>query len=289
MKNHHSKAVLLKPIHQFADGISITTAEIEAIARLIKKYTGIVISSSDKQQVVSRLHKRLQHHNFCSFRDYIGVLTEENCKKEVQFFIDALTTNETYFFREFSQFEFLQKKALPELKRRHRKIRAWSAAASEGQEAYSMAMIMCASLGITPWQVFGSDINEQVLIKARKGIYPLQRLELMPQKLLRDYCLKGKGSKEGYFCISPELKNKVKFEQMNLKDSLPQSIGQFDIILLRNVLIYFDKAEQIKIVKKLLSTLTPKGYFIISTTEHLDANFFGLKQIQKSIYQLRDA
>ena len=213
---------------------------------------------------------------------------ESNCEKEIQYFIDALTTNETYFFREYSQFQFLQHTAIPQFKKLNRQVRAWSAAASEGQEAYSIAMVMSASLGITPWQVIGSDINEQVLKKARMGIYPLQRLEHMPQKFLRDYCLKGKGSKEGYFCITPELKNKVKFKQMNLTESLSPSFGKFDVIFLRNVLIYFDKTQQLQIIKKMLSVLNPKGYFIISTTEHLDVNSLGLKQVQKSIYQLRD-
>lgn len=264
--------------------IEMTDAEMHAVCQRMKKYTGVTLPSTGKKLVVSRLIKRIQHHKLATVGQYMSLLESGSFPLESSFFVDALTTNETYFFREPAHFEFITKEVLPNAHKHTRHFRVWSAAASEGQEAYSVAMTLDASAGYMPWEVFGSDINRQVIDTASRGIYPVERLELMPADFLRTYCLKGTGPMEGRLSIIPKLKERVSFDVLNLMGNLPAEMGKFDAIFLRNVLIYFDKHKQAIILKNILSKLKPHGTLFVGISEHIDHQQLGLTQIQKSIF-----
>jgi len=268
---------------------SISDTEMRSICSLIKNYSGITLNHRDKHLVISRLTKRIRLHRLKSFHEYISLLDSRKGYEERSAFVEALTTNETYFFREKEHFNFLSSEAIPQLQQHTGMIRAWSAAASQGQEAYSIAMSLASSLGYIPWEVFGSDINQEVLAMAKEGVYPLERLNFMPGHLLKKYCLRGNGPMKGYLAITPELRQRVKFDTFNLNKPLPTDFQKFDIIFLRNVLIYFDKSTQEAIINNVLSALKPKGYFFIGTSEHIEPKHFGLIQVKKSIFRLKDA
>lgn len=265
--------------------ISISDAEMLAISDLMKRYAGITLPSDGKKLVMSRLIRRIQHHRLATVDAYLALLKDGRHLQERSLFVDALTTNETYFFREPSHFDYLSQVVLPLTYKHSTKLRVWSAAASEGQEAYSIAMTLEAAAGYLPWEVFGSDINRQVIEKAQKGIYPMDRLSAFPDQFLKKYCLKGSGPMEGFLTLTQSIKDRVKFDVLNLNSALPTSIGPFDAIFLRNVLIYFDKAHQYKIIRNVLSKLKNNGYLFVGISEHIDSDILGLKQIEKSIYQ----
>jgi len=266
------------------NNISMTDGEMLAICRLMKKYTGITLPINAKRLVLSRLIKRIQYHQLSRVSDYVELLQQDNHPDERSFFVDALTTNETYFFREPAHFEFLARTILPKAFKYTKHFRVWSAASSEGQEAYSIAFTLESVIGHLSWEVVGTDINRQVVAVARKGVYPLERMEHFPTDYLKRYCLKGNGSMTGYMAIGNNIKDKVSFENVNLDSSIPTTLGDFDVIFLRNILIYFDKAHQLKILNNVLSRLKPHGTLFIGTSEHIDPKPYGLRQIKKSIF-----
>ena len=268
--------------------IRMSDLDMQTVARLIKRYAGITLPSDAKTLVLSRLMKRLHHYELDSMEDYLSLLESGSELQERSLFVDALTTNETYFFREPSHFDFLSQSVVPVSFRNTSKLRVWSAAASEGQEAYSVAMVLESTAGYMPWEVFGSDINGQVIDTAKKAVYPMERLDAFPDGMLRKYCLKGGGAMEGFLSIAPLIKDRVTFDVLNLNGALPVDIGLFDAIFLRNILIYFDKAHQVRIINNVLSKLKMHGFLFLGISEHIDPSPFGLKQIQKSIFTRTD-
>lgn len=202
---------------------------------------------------------------------------------ERQIAVDLLTTNETYFFREPKHFSFLEKEILPKWKR-GKPLRLWSAASSTGEEAYSIAMLLDDMLGNKPWEIFGSDISSRVLQKARQGHYVQNRIDGIPQEFLRKYCLKGTGEHEGTLLIDKQIRQRVTFEPVNLKGPLGD-VGMFDIIFLRNVLIYFDLETKRKIIKQLTEKLHPRGYLFIGHSESLKGIHDGLETVIPTVYR----
>ncbi len=234
--------------------------------------------------VASRLAKRLQYYGLSSYAEYYQLIKQPENKDEFQVMIDVLTTNETYFFREPNHFEFFRDQILTTWQGDHFKV--WSAACSSGEEAYSLAIVLAETLRNKKWEVLGSDISTRVLDKAINGVYLLDRLEHMDHKWLEKYCLRGVRSQEGYFCISDTLRNHVHFEQINLVKHLPPALKQkFDVIFLRNVLIYFDQSTKKTVLNHLFETLKPGGYFFISHSESLHQINDHLIMIKPSIFK----
>jgi chemotaxis methyl-accepting protein methylase len=168
----------------------------------------------------------------------------------------------------FKHFDFLRQQVLPALGR-GRPVRLWSAACSSGEEPYSLAMTLAESLGAGPWELVASDISSRVLAQAGRGQYPLSRAEHIDTRLLHKYCLKGVGEQEGSFLVERRLRQRIRFMQINLNQRLPE-IGDFDVIFLRNVMIYFDLDTKRQVVERILPRLRPGGYFIVSHSESLN-------------------
>lgn len=241
------------------------------------------MSSSKKALVSSRLAKRLTFHDLDSYGEYFQMITALDGKTELQTAIDLLTTNETHFFREPKHFDFLRRQILQTVKF-GKMFRIWSAACSTGEEPYSIAMMLDELLGNAPWKIVASDLNTQVLEQARSGLYPMDRVPEIPQYYLSNYCLKGTGTQEGKLLIDRKLRERVQFVQHNLTDT-PPKLGQFDVILLRNVLIYFNQETKIKVVAKLLPLLRSGGYFFVGHSETLNGISDEVKLVQPAIYQ----
>lgn len=163
---------------------SITDQEFALFQRLIYRIAGISLSSAKKILLVGRLSKRLRHFGFASFTEYYRLLTSPGHDDEVQTFVDLLTTNETYFFREPQHFDYLRDTILP-ARRASATFRIWSGACSSGEEPYTMAMVLAEHLPNNAWEVFASDISMTVLARAQTGLYPLERTTGIPKEYLR--------------------------------------------------------------------------------------------------------
>jgi len=264
---------------------TISDSEFTLFRDFIYKQAGISLSAGKKTLVTSRLSKRLRHYSLESFQQYFDLIMSPAHPDEIQTTIDLLTTNETYFFRETKHFDFLEQSFLPKWKP-GKTLRIWSAASSTGEEAYSIAMVLQDKLGTRPWEIFGSDINYQVLTTARRGHYSLARIDGIPNNYLKSYCLKGIGEQKGTLLVTKELRDKITFEPVNLTKPL-RDVGLFDIIFLRNVLIYFDTETKKKIIKQLADKLAPKGYLIVGHSESLKDIHDGLETVIPTVYQWR--
>ncbi len=261
--------------------MKLTQAEFTSFQKLIFDETGISLNQNKINLVQSRLFSRLHHHKIKSFSCYLKILNVEHKERIVM--SNLITTNETYFFRESSHFEFLAKVA------RNLKInqefRVWSAASSVGAEAYSCAMILDDILNMNQWKIIGTDINTEVIDKAKQAMYNESWIDKIPKHYKSQYCLKGKRNFEGQFIIDRKLLYNTHFQVNNLTTP-NESLGMFDVVFLRNILIYFNTQTKQTVLNNVLANLKVGGYFIISLTENLDdLNIKNLKKHQSSIYQ----
>lgn len=265
-------------------GDVISQGDFDRIRDFLYRHSGIDMSPSKKVLIASRLRKRLEHYRFKTYGEYFDHAMALGNDVEKTLMVDLLTTNETYFFREMNHFTFLSS-WLREQK--NPSVNAWSAACSTGEEAYSIAMVLAEAMPKGSWQVYGSDISNRVVETAKIGHYPLDRNEGLSLEFKKKYCLKGFGPHEGTFIIQPELQAKVTFNHASLLD-VPKATKRYDVIFLRNVMIYFDKASKQKVVNNVLKQLRPGGIFFISHTESLFGVDHPLKMIKPSVYRMPD-
>lgn len=264
------------PIH-----IDITTGEFKQFQKLIFDIAGISLSDAKQLLLVGRLSKRLKHFGFAKFADYFKFVTDKSNQAELQMMVDLLTTNETYFFRESKHFDFLRNRAGQS---RGGNFRVWSAASSTGEEAYSAAMVLADTIPSGNWEVIGTDISTRVVAKAQRGHYPLDRIDGIPVPLLKKYCLKGMNEHAGTLLITRELRDRVRFLHSNLM-APRKDVGVFDVIFLRNVMIYFDNDTKRKVVANLLPALKSDGHFIVGHSESLNGLTDDLQAIQPTVYR----
>lgn len=262
---------------------TLSDQEFARFRNFIHGAAGISLAPAKKSLVAGRLAKRLRHHGLTSFGDYYHLVSSERAERQIA--VDLLTTNETHFFREPRHFDLLRDRFLP-AHPRDRLLRVWSAACSSGEEVYTLAMVLADALGDASWEVLGSDISTRVVEQASTGLYPMERAaELTPEQLKR-HCLKGIGSQDGRFLIAPTLRAQVSFAQINLTEPLP-STGTFDVIFLRNILIYFQTETKRQVVERLLARLRPGGWILVGHSESLNGVVGGLEAIAPAVYQKR--
>lgn len=266
---------------------AITDEEFKLFQRLIYKIAGISLSDAKKVLLVGRLTRRLKANHLDNFSQYYRMLATGDHPEELQTMVDLLTTNETYFFREPKHFDYLRDEILPPFRTSPTPFRVWSAASSTGEEAYTLAMLLAEHLPANPWEIFGSDISTQVLAKARRGHYPLGRHEGIPPAFLSKYCLKGVRAQEGTFLIAARLRERVSFGQVNLTLPVDAGIGDFDVIFLRNVMIYFDLETKTKVINNLMPRLKPGGHLFIGHSETLSGIPAPLQPVRPTIYRKR--
>jgi chemotaxis protein methyltransferase CheR len=258
----------------------ITDAEFMRLRDWLEATTGIHLNAGKRTLVTSRLARRLNENGVGTFTDYLKLVAASATERQMA--VDLLTTNETYFFREPRHFDFLQR-LLPQLPAAQ-PVRVWSAACSTGEEPYSIAMLLDSQLRGRPWEIVATDISSRVLEAARAGHYRMERARGIPRELLSRYCLKGTGRHEGTLLVSRSLRERVRFEHANLNAPLPD-FGEFDVIFLRNVMIYFDTETKRDVVARLIAHLRPGGHFLVGHSETLNDVSRSLQSIAPSIYR----
>lgn len=268
--------------------LQISDEEFNEISQIMYKKTGVLLRPTKKPLVVSRLRKRLAELNYDGFQKYIRLLESAN-DSELEYFINAITTNETFFFRHSMQFNFLYEQMLPELISNGKKhVQVWSAASSTGEEPYSLAITLnefFKDKAGKDFTIFASDVNTTVLSQAQKGHFGSRSLKEVPPSLKSRYFKVSAEEQrsQSIYTVTDDLKRKIKFFQHNLKHNSDKK--DIDIIFLRNVLIYFDKDTKQQVVSLLEKTLKPNGYFAISLSENLNDISTSLKLIKSGIFQ----
>lgn len=258
----------------------ITAVELTRLREWLKAAAGIHLGTGKGTLVTSRLARRLRETSADTFTEYLRLLAADANERQVA--LDLLTTNETYFFREPRHFDFLQR-LMPTLPT-GRPIRIWSAACSTGEEPYSIAMLLASQLRSRSWEILATDISSRVLEAARAGHYRMERARGIPLELLARFCLKGTGTQEGTLLVTRSLRERVRFEHANLNAPLPD-VGEFDVIFLRNVMIYFDLETKRDVVARLLTYLRRGGHLLIGHSETLNDVSRALEAVAPAIYR----
>ena len=264
---------------------NFTKSDFERVRALIYKRAGISLADSKHEMVYSRIARRLRATGIMSFSTYLDELEAGRLGDEWESFTNALTTNLTSFFREAHHFPLLAEHV------KHLAggpITIWCSASSTGEEPYSIAMTVCEAFNSAtpPVQIIATDIDTNVLAVGAQGVYGIERLDKMAPERARRFFLRGKGEQEGMVRVRPELRQLVTFKQLNLlADGWPLS-GQFDVIFCRNVMIYFDKATQRKILARFVPLMKPHGLLFAGHSENFTYVSDALKLRGKTVYQL---
>jgi len=265
--------------------LSLTDRDLGRIVRLVYDKSGITLHEGKRSLVVARLQKRLRAHGYTSFGAYMKYVEEDRSGEEVVALLDAIATNHTYFFREEQHFDLLVKTAA-EWQQSHggEPFRIWSAACSTGEENYTMTMALTERCPDLDFQIMGSDLSTKALAAARNGVYKLSAVEALPKDVLRKYFEKGLGAQEGLARVNAAVRRRSTFRNLNLLEI--SDLGErFEVIFCRNVMIYFDKQVQQRVVSMLERHLQPGGLLFISHSESLNGLTHGLRWIAPAVYQ----
>jgi len=269
----------------------MSTNEFNKLSKLINTNYGIKMPIKKKLMLESRLRKRLKATNINSFKEYVEYLfSEEGIRKELVNMIDVVSTNKTDFYREPSHFQFLSDSVLPKFSedRLGKPLKIWSSASSTGEEAYTAAMVIEEFLNGKQsfnYAIHCTDISTQVLKQAVDGIYTEDRVEKIPFNIKRKYFLKSKDKLNPTVRVIPRLRKKITVNRLNLIDNIYKVPHEFDVIFCRNVLIYFDKPTQEKVINKLCSRLKKGGIFFLGHSESLTGMDTPLKTIRPTIFE----
>ncbi len=263
---------------------NFTKGDFERVRALIYQRAGISLADSKQEMVYSRLARRLRATGIVSFDRYLDDLEAGRLGEEWESFTNALTTNLTSFFRESHHFPLLAE----HLRQVQQPITIWCSASSTGEEPYSIAMTACEAFNTLtpPVQIVATDIDTNVLTVGANGVYGMDRLEKMSPERLRRFFLRGKGEQEGMVRVRPELRQLITFRQLNLLSDNWALKGQFDVIFCRNVMIYFDKATQRKILARFVPLMKPNALLFAGHSENFLYVSELLKLRGKTVYEL---
>lgn len=266
----------------------LKNSEFKLFQELMYSHAGIRLAAKKHSLVQNRLRKRIEHLKMSTYRQYYDYIVARGNESEFQECLNALTTNETYFFRHKKHWDFIKDVIIPQWKNKNYKgstFRAWSAAASTGEEAHSMAILIRDLLPETEgWRIAidATDINEDVLSRAKTGVYGEYSLQKLTKLCLKKYFTVGGG--EGMHTVSQRIKKLVSFKLHNLQ--IPVLNKQYDVVFLRNVMIYFDDASKMKVLRNIEKCLSPGGYLFLGGAETLPGSENSkFKYIQPTIYR----
>lgn len=262
----------------------LSQQDFDFIRNIVYKESGIKLSDMKKALVQSRLLRRMRELHIQSYDEYCNFV-RENYDEEVGNLINCITTNKTEFFREKDHFTILQNIVEHEFYQKN--IALWSAGCSTGEEAYSIAIAIMESGFKKQFTITATDIDTNVLSTAQDGIYPMDAVHMLDIDLLKKYFLKGKDQYQGYVKVKPILKDKIKFQYLNLLDDNYCPKGNFDIIFCRNVMIYFDKDVQAQVLKKFYEYLPKGGYLFLGYAESIVSSNLPFYYVAHSVYQKR--
>lgn len=264
-----------------------TEQDFQRVRKLIHEHAGIHLSDAKMDMVYSRLGRRLRATGLTSFRDYLALL-ESNNEAEWEAFVNSLTTNLTSFFREPHHFPILADH-IRTIKDR-RPIELWCSAASSGEEPYTMAMTMVDVFGSyqPPVRILATDLDTNVLKTAQTGIYGKERIDKLPQEVVQRFFVPANGSDAGKFQVRKELRDMITFRQLNLLDTHWPIRGPFDAVFCRNVMIYFDKQTQYKILRKFLPVMNSDALLFAGHSESFQhaADLFHIRG--RTVFKIAD-
>ena len=271
----------------------VTDKEFGLFQKLIYEKAGIYLAAPKRALVDSRLAKRIRELGLDSFAAYYHHVVDDRDGAELIQLLDRISTTETHFFREPRQFEFLETQIIADWTAqaaagmRLRRIIAWSAGCSTGEEPYSLAMVLRDHFPPSAgWEIeiLATDLSTRVLDCARAAIWPIAKADEIPAKYLKRFMLKGIGAQAGKMKTAPEIRSMVRFERLNLNDDVYPVSGSFDLILCRNVLIYFDNPSRLRVIHRLLNHLAPAGYFLIGHAESLNGVTDRVRSVMPTVY-----
>ena len=268
------------------EAVALGDRELAQISTLVRTKAGITLTPAKCPLIIARLQKGLRALSLASYTDYLKLLETDTSGEELTLFLDALTTNHTYFFREEQHFELLAKSVIPEWRKTHPSgpLKMWCAACSSGQEPYTLAMTIADMPNPVPYTMLASDLSTKVLQKASTGVYRMEDVRGLPLDLLRRHFERGVGAQDGLARVSAALRKNITYKQINLLEEGPG--GQpFDVIFCRNVMIYFETDVQQRVVSMLERHLAPGGYLFVSHSESLNGVSHGLKWIAPAAYR----
>ena len=269
----------------------LSARDFQRLARFIHDYSGIKMPQNKKSMVEGRLRRRMRAVGVPSLTDYCRYLFEqEGLAGEAISLIDAVTTNKTDFFREPDHFDFLVDEAIPELlgRRERGAIKLWSAACSIGAEPYTLAMLLAdltASNSNFRSSIFASDICTEVLESAMLGIYPEAMIAPVPMDMRKRYLLRAKTGARDRVRIVPQLRAAIRFGRINLMEAPYAADSDMHIIFLRNILIYFDKPTQEKVLSRLCDKLVPGGFLYVGHSETISGLNLPVKQVANTVFR----
>jgi len=272
-----------------ADALELSEHDLQAIAQFVYARSGIALNDGKRALVTARLQKHVRAGGFRSFGEYLHFVAQDESGDELVQLLDAIATNHTSFFREPQHFDFLANVALPDVMAQGQgtRLHMWSAGCATGEEPYSLAMTLIDTLvpGCLPAvRIFASDLSATALTRARGGIYPLERLALLPHDVVRRHFEKGLGAQTGLARVNGRAQQLVSFARLNLVDV--DDLGQrFAFIFCRNVMIYFDQAMRQRVAAVLERHLVPGGYLFLSHAETLHGIDHSLHQVAPAVYQ----
>ena len=273
---------------------TLSEAEFKKIASYIEKNVGIKMPPEKRLMMQSRLTSRLKALNLDSFKQYIDYVFsgKDTDNHEIIMMIDAMTTNLTEFFREPQHFDFMRNVALPEYAAQGRgKIKIWSAGCSTGQEPYTLSMVMSEFIRQNPtssirdYSVLATDISTKVLDKAASAIYPMDAVKGIPKQTMYQYFLKGKDPKNPSVRLKQEIRDRVNFMRLNFMDDDYGFRDTLQIIFCRNVLIYFDKTNQERVINQFLRYLEPGGYLFLGHSETIFGMTLPFRTVAPTVFQ----
>jgi chemotaxis protein methyltransferase CheR len=272
----------------------LSDRHFRSIAELIETQVGIKLPKGKRLMLEGRLHKRVRALNYSGLNEYVENLFDDGrLDDELTHLIDVVTTNKTDFFREPSHFDFIRTTAVPELLKRSRSsrdLKVWSAACSTGMEAYTTAIVLddvTRAGSRFHFRILGTDISTAVLRIARSAIYTRDTLSPVPADFVRRYFLRARNPASDEVRVVPELRRLTHFMRMNLMDTTYPVDRDVDIIFCRNVLIYFERETQRKVVEHLCAHLRPGGYLMVGHSESMVHSVVpGLKQVQPTIFRV---
>jgi chemotaxis protein methyltransferase CheR len=252
------------------------------VRHMIDEYAGIKLSAQKRNMVYNRLLRRLRAHGVSNFGDYLD-LVQADVSAERQAFVNALTTNLTAFFREPHHFELLATVAAEREGKGRAPLRVWSSACSTGEEAWSIAMVLreagCAG------EIRASDIDSEVLRTASAGVYRNERVTDLDPARLKKHFLRGAGANEGLVSIRPELRAMTRFFQLNLQSPAWPQQERYDVIFCRNVVIYFDREGQKRLVARFADMLAPGGLLLVGHSESFPAGHPAFRSCGRTAYE----
>ena len=262
-------------------------SEFEDFRKLIHESIGISLSLQKKQLLMTRLYRRMHQLGINSYGEYWAHVLNDETGSEMVLLLNAVSTNKTDFFRENDHFTFLKNEVYPQLQKQQT-IRIWSCACSSGEEAYTIAMTLLDAfdgvLGGRDAKILATDISTRMLDQAEQGRYSVNQWPLIPEVLRNRYCQILPETNGEMFQVSSQLKELIRFRRLNLIQEYPLRT-QFDFIMCRNVMIYFDRDNQEKLIERLSSYIKPGGYLFVGHSESLIGLQNSLKYVQSSIYQ----